>query len=65
MLESSLAPGVWRTSFRFRIACRIGNRYAAVFPDPVFALAAVVSQSMFLAATAIDTRGKEREKRKQ
>lgn len=28
-----------RTCFRFKIEWRIGSRYAAVFPDPVFALA--------------------------
>lgn len=42
--------GMSRTSFRFRIACRIGSRYAAVFPDPVFALAVHQSVNDLLAA---------------
>jgi hypothetical protein len=29
------------TSLRLRIECKIGRRYAAVFPDPVFALARI------------------------
>ncbi len=29
------------TCFCFRMECRIGSRYAAVFPDPVFALARI------------------------
>lgn len=54
-----------RTSFRFRIACRIGSRYAAVFPDPVFALAVHQSVNDLLAAEGEGGVGEKKRRRKK